>query len=282
MKFSIREFNNTPQHVICFGGGKEFNRFFEIMSHLVVVDAIADNNESLYGKQKVIDGRHIPIIPPCEIHDRLKRDSVIMITVGGAHVFSVMKQLHEMEGLEKELCECSIFAVDDYIRSTRYDSSIVKASYERRIPKTIHYAWVGKTMIPEEQQRYIDGWKKLCPDYEVICWNESNYDVKKNSFMKRAYEERKWGFVSDYLRKDVIFKYGGIYLDTDVELRKPLDELLYQDGFCAFERSGLVAFGLGFGAKIGLPIIKVMRDFYNRMDFSTKDMAHMTCPIVET
>lgn len=282
MRFSTQKFKQMPQHVVCFGGGKEFDRFCDVMSHLVVIDAIVDNNSSMHGKYKVVGERHIPIIAPCEIQDRLKPDSIIMITVGVASVCSVVNQLCEMDGLEKAFCECSIFAVDDYIRSINYDFTIVQSGTETSIPKIIHYAWFGKGIIPEEHQRYIDGWKRLCPDYEVICWNEHNYDIEKNRFMKRAYEEKKWGFVPDYLRKDVIFEYGGIYLDTDVELRKSLDTLLAQDGFCAFERSGLVAFGLGFGAKKGLAIMKVMRDFYDQIDFDINDMTQMTGPMMET
>ena len=89
------------------------------------------------------------------------------------------------------------------------------------IPKKIHYFWIGGNPKPESVLYCIDSWKKYCPDYEIIEWNESNYDFTKNEYMRQAYEAKKWAFVTDYARLDVIYKYGGIYLDTDVELIKP-------------------------------------------------------------
>ena len=85
------------------------------------------------------------------------------------------------------------------------------------IPKIIHYCWFGGKELPKEYQNYINGWKKLCPDYEIIEWNETNYDINKNQYAKQAAEAGKWSFVSDYLGFDVVYEYGGIYLDTDVE-----------------------------------------------------------------
>ena len=84
------------------------------------------------------------------------------------------------------------------------------------IPKVIHYCWFGGNPLPKELQDYIDTWKEKCPNYEIKCWNESNYDYTKNEYMKQAFEKGKWGFVSDYVGYDVVYKYGGIYLDTDV------------------------------------------------------------------
>lgn len=155
---------------------------------------------------------------------------------------------------------------------------------ETIIPKKIHYVWLGGKPIPERLQIYIDGWKKLCPDYEIIRWDESNYDVMKHDYMKTAYACKKWGFVSDYARLDIIYNEGGIYLDTDVELIRRPDELLYNDAFIGFERMGTINSGSGFGAKRGFPIIKEMRDFYDTVEFIDSDNPNdMTlCPIYET
>ena len=91
------------------------------------------------------------------------------------------------------------------------------------IPKIIHYCWIGGTPLPEIAKKCIESWKKCCPDYEIREWNESNYDFTQNVYMKEAYEVKKWGFVPDYARLDIIYRYGGFYLDTDVELLKSLD-----------------------------------------------------------
>ena len=94
------------------------------------------------------------------------------------------------------------------------------------IPKIIHYCWFGEKEIPGNLKKYMDSWKKYCPDYQIKLWNESNFDVSTHPFIRAAYESEAWAFVSDYARLKIIFDYGGIYLDTDVELIKSLDSLL--------------------------------------------------------
>lgn len=135
------------------------------------------------------------------------------------------------------------------------------------IPKKIHYCWVGGNPIPDNLQKCIDSWKKYCPDYEIIRWDESNYDFSKNRYMWQAYTEKKWGFVPDYARLDIIYNEGGIYLDTDVELVKSLDSLLDDHAFVGCETVDSIALGLGFGAEKGNQVIKRMLDEYDTYDF---------------
>ena len=117
------------------------------------------------------------------------------------------------------------------------------------IPKIIHYCWFGKNEMPENVKKCIDSWRRLCPSYEIIKWDESNYDFHKNQYISEAYKKGKFAFVSDFARLDIIYNNGGIYLDTDVELIKPFDDLL--DNHCYFgcEFPGVIATGLGFGAE---------------------------------
>lgn len=138
------------------------------------------------------------------------------------------------------------------------------------IPKKIHYFWFGGNELPESVKRCIESWEKYCPDYEIVRWDEANYDYKKNQYMSEAYEAKKWSFVSDYARLDIIYQYGGIYLDTDVELIKSLDDLLIYPCFMGFERS-YVALGLGFGAQPQLREIKEMMGKYENLYFINKD-----------
>lgn len=123
------------------------------------------------------------------------------------------------------------------------------------IPKKIHYCWFGRNPLPELAVRCIESWKKYCPDYEIIEWNEDNYDINKISYVKEAYQARKWAFVTDYVRLDVVNQYGGIYLDTDVELLKSLDPLLKYKSFFGMEEGKFIATGLGFGAEKGTKIL---------------------------
>ena len=99
------------------------------------------------------------------------------------------------------------------------------------IPKKIHYCWFGGNPLPESVKKCKESWKKFCPDYEIIEWNESNYNVHKMPFISDAYTAKKYAFVSDYARLDIIYNEGGIYLDTDVELIRPLDALLSHSAF---------------------------------------------------
>ena len=139
------------------------------------------------------------------------------------------------------------------------------------IPKVIHYCWFGKNEIPDKYKRWMESWKKFCPDYEIVEWNENNYDISKNMYMYQAYKNKKWGFVPDYARLDIIYNHGGIYLDTDVEIIKNFDDMLYQKGFVGFETNQYVNFGSGFGAVAGLPIIKEQLDYYENRQFIKED-----------
>ena len=107
------------------------------------------------------------------------------------------------------------------------------------IPKIIHYCWFGGNKKPKLIKKCIRSWKRLCPDYDIIEWNECNFDVNMCTYTKEAYESKKWAFVSDYCRFYVLNKMGGIYVDTDVELLKNIDELL-SENFMGFENKNSV------------------------------------------
>ena len=143
------------------------------------------------------------------------------------------------------------------------------------IPKIIHYCWVGGNPKPQSVLYCIESWKRFCPDYEIREWNETNYDFTKNEYMHQAYEAKKWGFVPDYARLDIVYTYGGIYFDTDVELLRSLDELLNQDGFMGFENTGdgefFVNCGHGFGASPHNEVMRQARDLYDQVSFLNED-----------
>ena len=112
------------------------------------------------------------------------------------------------------------------------------------IPKVIHYCWFGGNPLPEEYKQYIESWKKYCPDYKIIEWNESNFDLNEVPYVKEAYQSKKWAFITDYVRLYALDTIGGIYMDTDVEVLKNLDEFLNQEGFSGFERENAVPTGI--------------------------------------
>lgn len=135
-------------------------------------------------------------------------------------------------------------------------------------PKKIHYCWFGGAPKPAIVNTCIASWKKYMPEYEIVEWNEQNYDIKKSEWMKEAYNEKKWAFVSDYARFDIIYHYGGIYLDTDVELLKKIPvEILNNDNFTAFESAGKVNPGLIYADVQGGKITKEFLKKYDDMHF---------------
>lgn len=138
------------------------------------------------------------------------------------------------------------------------------------IPKIIHYCWFGGKPLPESAIKCINSWKKYCPDYEIIEWNENNFNIAEAcDYVKEAYERKKYAFVSDYVRFEVIYKYGGLYFDTDVEIVKPIDDLLEKPFFGIEINNNLcdVQPGLGMGSEKNNPLYKEILDNYKNDHF---------------
>lgn len=148
------------------------------------------------------------------------------------------------------------------------------------IPKKIHYCWFGRGELSTTAKKCIKSWKKYCPDYEIIEWNEDNFDIHQNEYTRKVYAEKKYAFLSDYARLKIVYEQGGIYLDVDVELVKSLDDLLGNDAYFGFETKEYINTGVGFGAKKGNLAIKFLLDEYNQLLDGTKEV--IGCPILNT
>ncbi|MCQ2468650.1 MAG: glycosyl transferase [Ruminococcus sp.] len=151
------------------------------------------------------------------------------------------------------------------------------------IPKKIHYCWFGRGEKPKLAQKCIASWRKYCPDYEIIEWNEDNFDVNYNEYTRYCYENRKWAFLTDYVRLLLIHQHGGIYFDTDVELIKSPNGLLDNDAYFGFENSEFVNTGLGFGAVANHPVIEAMMERYSTLTQNPDGSFQLIgCPILNT
>ena len=139
------------------------------------------------------------------------------------------------------------------------------------IPKIIHYCWFGGNPLPELAQRCIASWRKFLPAYEIREWNETNYDVRKIPYTAQAYDAKKYAFVSDYARFDILYQHGGIYFDTDVEVIKPLDDILERGAFAGVERAGALAAGLGIASPAASQIYREILDSYQDEQFVNAD-----------
>ena len=151
------------------------------------------------------------------------------------------------------------------------------------IPKIIHYCWFGRGEKPELAQKCIASWKKFCPDYEIIEWNEDNFDLNCNDYVRYCYANKKWAFLSDYVRLAVVNEHGGLYFDTDVEVLKAPDELLKFQAFYGFESDTAVNTGQGFGTVANHPIMASMLQQYLAIKPDEQGQFPLTpCPKLNT
>lgn len=139
-------------------------------------------------------------------------------------------------------------------------------STEKNIPKIIHYCWFGGNPLPKMARKCIASWKKYCPDYKIVEWNETNFDLDLFDYVREAYNAKKWAFVSDVVRLYALVKYGGIYMDTDVEVLRPLDDLTKYKAVSGFEDVDRIPTGLMACCK-GHPMFKEFLNEYSDAHF---------------
>ena len=156
-----------------------------------------------------------------------------------------------------------------------------KSDGREKIEKKIHCFWFSNDSKPKEYQQCMDSWKRVCPDYEIMEWNAKNYDYEKNVFMKQAFGCKKWAFVSDFARLDVIYQYGGIYLDMDVELLKTLDPLLQFSAFFNYGTQNDIDLGSGFGSVKENPFVGSLLGLYEDKEFIDKSGKPMTDQFIQ-
>nr|WP_296480265.1 glycosyltransferase [uncultured Acetatifactor sp.] len=287
----IEKFANDvkgKKNVYCFGAGSVLARFLHEFREYHLEDDIkyvVDNSKEK--QETIVRGIYndIPVISLKKMLYEITLEDVIIITT--VHFLEIIELLNGEEKLKS--IECYLYNV---LRIEQYDYERLNIEIpkklgicqEQRIPKTIHYCWFGKTEIPAHYKKWMESWKKYCPEYEIVEWNEDNYDVHKSRYIRQAYDMGKWAFVSDYARIDIINEYGGIYLDTDVELVKNIDVLLQNDAFCGFENFRYVAYGLGFGSRKDNVILNEIKEYYDRMEFLSEDgtLKQITCPVIQT
>lgn len=142
------------------------------------------------------------------------------------------------------------------------------------IPKIIHYVWVGKNPKSKLINECIATWHKKLPDYKIVEWNESNFNMHENRYIEEAYAAKKWAFVSDYIRARVINEQGGIYLDTDVRVLTKLDALLNDRAFIGFENKDYLSAAI-FGAEAGHPWMQDIINYYRDLDFEFDEQDQM-------
>lgn len=197
-------------------------------------------------------------------------DCAVVLLCSTKQLDSMYQALCEQE--LPDSVECFVLPLIWAVSDGKDDANILNKIHvsdqtTERIDRKIHCFWFSGEEKPKEYQQCVDSWKRVCPDYEIIEWNAGNYDCGKTRFVKQAYEKRKWAFVSDYARLDVIYRYGGLYLDMDVELLKRPDPWLKFDAFFNFGTQQDIDLGSGFGSVRNNPFIGQILDLYKDRDF---------------
>lgn len=267
---SLRSFreNIKEKRLYMWGGGNRAELCYKEWGIKENIAAIVDNNEKMWNRGWCVDKKIVCINKEKLVTDINKhgvKNCVLLIT----SVFYAMDIIEELDKID------SLNELETYIASL-LSEYYISQDFEftkgiQRIPKKIHYCWFGGKEIPDRLQEYIETWRQFCPEYDLIRWDESNYDITKNSYMYEAYCAGKYGFVPDYARLDIIYNYGGIYLDTDVELCRNFDALLCDDSFFSVDFEECVNAGSGFGAICHNPIVGEMKKAYENEHFINKD-----------
>ncbi len=218
------------------------------------VDCYVDMDKRKTGKKVRIGFNEYEIRQP-DILRTVSKNTAILLT--NSKFYPVVDFLDKIEALAE---------VDCYIVPT-----MQLLEQREMIPKTIHYCWFGGKEMPEFLLECMASWKEHCPDYEIVCWDESNYDVSKYTYTKQAFDNQKYGFVTDVARLDILYEYGGVYMDTDVKLLKSYNDLLFNKGFVGVERWGNINSGGGMGALPHHPMIQEMMDYRLKYPFIYDD-----------
>jgi len=225
----------------------------------------ADTNKQ--GTKINISGKNFHVVAP-QVMDKTDIPFVILLTASRYN--AIIADFRSNPVFEdKEVYILPHMLADGCKSFDKYE--LERAETGECIPKVIHYCWFGKNEIPEELKKYMESWKKYCPDYEIKRWDENNYNIEKYMYSSDAYKHGKFGFVPDIVRLDLLYSFGGIYLDTDVELIKPLDNLLFLNGFVGTEKWGIVNVGGGSGAVPGHPMIGEMLEYKKGIVFERED-----------
>lgn len=219
--------------------------------------AYVDRDTGKTGQKIVIADREIEILTP-EILEQRRENVVLLIT--NSNFLPVVDALDQIEALR---------SVEAYIVPIMqiFEQKFVKnLPMPRRtelpvIPKVIHYFWASENPMPDYLRQCVESWKKFCPDYELVLWDEKSYDVDQYTYTRQACDKKKWGYIPDVARLDILYRYGGIYMDTDVELIRNIDELLYQPAFCGVEKWGVLNMGGCSGAVPHHPAVKMLLDY---------------------
>jgi hypothetical protein len=275
---------DNKKNIVMFGAGvigqittPEILKEYDVFQF---IDCYIDNDERKWNSVIQINDQLLSINAPDYLAG-CSENTVILVNI--SRYAEVLEQIEKMECTKNMLCYIMPMMCIHNLCKTKSDGNAILLN-KAVIPKKIHYMWLGRKKIPYTLERCIESWRKYCSDYEIIEWNEDNYDLTRHLYMTQAYENVAYGFVPDYARIDILYQEGGIYMDTDVELIKNIDDMLYQEAFCGVEKWQVVNFGGCSGAVRGHPMLQKFLSMRKNIRFidSKGNLNKNTCGFYDT
>ncbi len=270
--------------IICWGSGKHFRN---ITCPFLCNSGLIENLNGFVGvsdKETVdVQGRSYEVLGKEKLTELDSTKTIILIAVTGYE--EIINQLQSDARLSGFEAIPSIFLESLYEDIALLSCQKPPLNYRKHdkplIPRIIHAIWFSGDPMPELYLRCLDSWRKFAPDYEIKIWNLETYKPDHCLFFEQAIEHKNWAFASDYARADLLYRYGGIYMDFDVEMLRPIDDLLYNDAYMSFESLDRIECGSGMGSKPGHPIIREICESYENRPYLKPDGTwdNSTCPV---
>lgn len=238
---------------------------------LEAVDCYVDRDPRKQGQKIAVDSREYTVMSPDILYDR---EGSVTLLITNSHFDLALDFLEGIAALSR--AEAYIIPMMQLYELRPDKIPLLPAAKEPMIPKKLHYCWFSKQPMPDFLRECVRTWERLCPDYEILCWNEANYEIERIPYAKEAFARGRYGFVSDAARLDILYQHGGIYMDTDVTLFKRPDVLLHQPAFVGVEKWGNINTGGMAGAVQGHPMIGEMLAYRSRFHFILEDGSENT------
>ena len=269
--------------IYCLGHGKYFkNSTLPFLKSSGLLENLRGFVEP-DGKPVVLQDRSYDGIPLPELSRISHEKTVLLIAVKGYR--EILSQLRADAGLAHLTAIPSLYLEALYEDKMMLSAKQAPAGFRKHeipvIPKVIHAIWFSDNPLPGKYRQCLESWKKYAPDFEIKIWDLTSYQPESCLFFEQAVSDRNWAFASDYARADLLRRFGGIYMDLDVEMIRPIDDLIYNDAYMSFESLGRIECGSGMGATKGNRIIDEICKSYESRPYFKEDGTwdNSTCPV---
>lgn len=270
--------------IICWGSGKHFkNITYPFLCESGLIERLRGFLDTTGKEEVILDDKRYDRVKKSDLYSANTDNTVILIAVTG--YMEIQTQLSSDPLL------ASIKAIPSiYLESLHEDLrmlSVTKPAPNFRknskpvIPKVIHTFWFSNEELPIRYKDCLKSWKKYAPDFEIKIWDLNTYKPENCLFFEQAIKDKNWAFASDYARADVLRRHGGVYMDLDVEMLRPIDDLIYNDAYMSFESLSRIECGSGMGAKAGNKILNEICKSYENRPYYKADGSwdNSTCPV---